>query len=122
MSTVLWINGVAMPTPSKLTSGKEPIWSSNTGRSSTGLMVGDIICYKYKLQIEWPTLSQTESAQLDRAVTGSAFFSVKFIDPADASGGFATKTMYANGASYPVYSYVDGFPRYKGVGIDLVEQ
>lgn len=122
MSTVLWINGVAMPTPSKITAAKEPIWSSNTGRSSTGLMVGDIICYKYKLQIEWPTLSQAESAQLDRAVTGSAFFSVKFIDPTDSSGGFTTKTMYANGATYPVYSYVNGLPRHKGVAINLVEQ
>lgn len=122
MSTVLWINGVAMPTPSKLTTSKEPVWSSNTGRTSTGLMVGDIICYKFKLQIEWPIMSQQESATLDAAVTSNAFFSVKFVDPTESTGEFTTKTMYANAPSYPVYSYVDGYPRYTGVGINLIEQ
>lgn len=122
MSTVLWINEVDMPTPSKITITKEPIWSSNTGRSSTGLMIGDIIGYKYKLQIEWPILSQVQSALLDNAITSKAFFPVKFIDPADASGEFTTKTMYASAPPYPVYSYAAGIPRYTGVALDLIEQ
>lgn len=122
MSTVLWINEVAMPTPSKLTSSKEPIWSSNAGRASTGLMVGDIIGYKFKLQIEWKVLSQNASAALNKAITTTPFFSVKFIDPTSATGEFRTITAYASAPSYPVYSYVQGLPRHTGVGVNLIEQ
>lgn len=120
--SALWINGVAMPTPSKLISGKEPIWSSNTGRTSTGLMVGDIVGYKFKLQIEWNVLNQEQSAALDNAITTTPFFTVKFIDPTSPAGEYKEITAYANGVSYPVYSYVDGLPRHTGVGLSLIEQ
>lgn len=67
-NTVLWLDGVAMPTPSKLTITKNKVWSKNTGRSSTGTFIGDIVAIKDKLQIEWKTMSQENSALLDSIV------------------------------------------------------
>ena len=119
---VLWFGGVEMPTPSDISITKEPVWSSNAGRSSTGKFIGDIICYKFKIQITWKTLSQKQSALIDREITKDAFFDVKFIDPTDSSGNYTTKTVYAGTPTYPVYSYVDGYPRYKGVALNLIEQ
>ena len=119
---VLWINGTLMKDPSEITVTKEPVWSSNTGRSATGVMQGDIVCYKYKIQIKWKTMSQAETSKLNAAITNKAFFDVKFIDPASSAGELVTKTFYAGTPIYPVYSYVDGYPRYTGVAIDLIEQ
>jgi hypothetical protein len=121
---VLWINGKAMPDPALngLTVSKEPVWSKNAGRGSTGKFIGDIVCYKFKLQIKWPVLSQKQTALINSAITSGAFFTVKFIDPTDSSGDYTTKTMYASAPSYPVYSYAKGMPDYVGTAVDLIEQ
>lgn len=121
---VLWIDGKEMPTPALngITVTKEPVWSSNAGRSSTGKFIGDIVCYKYKIQIKWPILKQKQTALIDSAITSSAFFKVKFIDPTSSTVEFVTKTVYAGTPTYPVYSYADGMPRYVGVAVDLIEQ
>jgi hypothetical protein len=111
-----------MKDPAEITITKEPVWSSNTGRSATGLMQGDIVCYKFKIQVKWKTMSQAETAVLNTGITNKPFFDVKFIDPTDSSGSLVTKTFYAGTPTYPVYSYVDGFPRYTGVAVDLIEQ
>lgn len=123
---VLWFNGVAMPDPALngITITKEKIWSKNAGRSSTGKMMGDIVGIKYKMQIKWPILSQEESSLVDECLSDESkpFFDVKFKDPKSKTGAFVTKTMYAGTPTYPVYSYVDGLPRYVGVAVDLIEQ
>ena len=119
-NTVLWLDGVAMPTPSKLTITKNKVWSKNTGRSSTGTFIGDIVAIKDKLQSEWKTMSQENSALLDSIVENTSI-RVKYVDPSDSKGRTVEKVMYANDPSYPVYSYVDGFSRYTGVGVNLIE-
>ena len=81
-NTVLWLDGVAMPTPSKLTITKNKVWSKNTGRSSTGTFIGDIVAIKDKLQIEWKTMSQENSALLDSIVENTSI-RVKYVDPSD---------------------------------------
>ena len=106
-NTVLWLDGVAMPTPSKLTITKNKVWSKNTGRSSTGTFIGDIVAIKDKLQIEWKTMSQENSALLDSIVKNTSI-RVKYVDPSDSKGR-------------TVYSYADGFSRYTGVGVNLIE-
>lgn len=115
---VLVIGSVALPVKS-LTITKNPTWSKNTGRAAEGTMLGDIICRKMKLQITFAPLSDEQAAQLDEAIT-PAFFPVKFKNPGTAA--VETHTMYAGTPAYPVYSYVSGFPRYVGTGVNLIEQ
>ncbi|HCT93010.1 MAG TPA: hypothetical protein DF613_16750 [Lachnospiraceae bacterium] len=122
---VLWLNGKEMPDPAApdgITITKEPVWSKNAGRGSTAKFIGDIVGYKFTIQIKWPILSQRQTAMIDAAVTEQPFFTAKFIDPTDASGAFVEKTVYAGSPTYPVYSYVEGLPRYIGVGLKIVEQ
>lgn len=116
---VLEIGGRAMPKVKGLTIGREPIWSKNAGRVADGTMKGDIVAQKYKLQVTFAPMSDEQAALLDAALI-PAFFNVKFRNP--TTGQYVTKKMYAGSPTYPVYSYVDGFPRYVGVGVDLVEQ
>lgn len=124
---VLWFEGTEMPDPALngITITKDKIWSKNAGRSSeSGKMMGDIVAIKYKIQIKWPVLSQEKSALVDDYISNmeSAFFKIKFIDPKSKTGEFVEKDVYAGTPTYPVYSYVEGYPRYVGVAVDLVEQ
>lgn len=116
---MLKINNVQVPEPKSITFTKEKIWSSNTGRTTDGTMVGDIIAIKTKMQITFPPLSGAQAAQLDEAVS-PAFISVYFKDP--RLNAYTTKTFYAGTPSYPVYSYAKGLPEYVGVAVDLIEQ
>lgn len=116
---VLTIGGQVMPPVKALTISREPIWSKNTGRVANGDMVGDVVAQKVTLQITFAPLSDAQAALLDTAIL-PAFFSVKFKNP--QSGEMDTKTMYAGTPTYPVYSYVDGYPRYSGVGVTLIEK
>ena len=119
---MLKIDNVQMPEPKYnggLTFTKEKIWSKNTGRTTDGTMVGDIVAIKTKMKITFPPLSGNEVAQLDAAVS-SPFIQVYFKDP--RINDYTTKTFYAGTPSYPVYSYASGLPEYVGVAVDLIEQ
>ena len=113
------IGGVEMPPVKELTVTREPIWSKNTGRSANGTMVGDIVAYKTKLQITFVPLSDSQAAVL-AAATRPAFFDVRYHDPEDNEK--KTVKMYAGSLPFKVYSYVEGFPRYVGTAISLIEK
>lgn len=51
---------IALPAPSRIQVGDEIIWSSNTGRTADGYMVGDIIAEKESLDITWSYLTKGE--------------------------------------------------------------
>lgn len=116
---VLKIDGVVMPKVKSLSVSREAIWSKNAGRGSTGKFIGDIVARKYTLQVVFCPMNDAEAVTLSAALFPD-FFEVNFRDP--ATGSIATKTMYAGTPTYPVYSYVDKYPRYEGVGVKLVEQ
>lgn len=116
---VLKIDGVVMPPIKSLTISREPIWSKNAGRGADGTMIGDIVAQKLKLQITFAPMSDEKAKLLDNAIL-PAFFSATFRNP--GTGEMTTKEMYAGSPAYPVYSYVNGLPRYSGVGVNLVEK
>ena len=115
------IDGVTLPTPKKegLTVTREKIWSSKTGRGTTGEMLGDLVCIKTKLQISWPPLTREQVALIDARVS-APYFSITYSDP--ATNARKTITAYAGTPSYPVYSYVDGVKTYHGVAVDIIEK
>lgn len=117
---MLKFNGQIMPEPSAITPSREKIWSSNTGRSDSGKMNGDIVAIKTKLQIQWSVLSAEQTELIDSYLSQS-YFECTYLAP---SSGNKEKTIevYAGTPSYPVYSYAKGLPEYKGVGVDLIER
>ena len=117
----LYINGVRMPDPALegVTIGREKIWSSNTGRTTSGKMVGTVVAVKTTLKIKWPPLTPAQTAVVENAVSGSAFVPVTFTD---ATGSTVTKTMYFGTPSYTVYSWADGVQYIKDVTVNGIEQ
>lgn len=117
----LVIDGVDMPEPKHngLRFSKEKIWSKNTGRGSTGDMNGDVIARKWTIEVEWPPLNEEKIGIVDTAIDPT-YVMVKAIRP--GTGKTMELKMYAGTPTYPVYSYAEGYPRYVGVGVILIER
>lgn len=114
------INGISFPVKQGgITFTKEKIWSKNTGRTTDGTTVGDIVAIKTKMQVKFCILNGAQVAQLDGELS-KPFVSVHYKDP--RTNAEVSKMFYAGTPSYPVYSYATGLPEYVGVGVNLIEQ
>lgn len=116
---VLVLNGNVTLRVKSLTITPEKIWSKKTGRAADGSMKGDIVAIKMKLEAVLAPMTDAEAASFDAAIS-LPFFPAKFRNP--RTGKVETHTVYASSPPYPVYSYVEGLPRYVGVGVSLIEQ
>lgn len=119
----LYINGTKMPDPALegVTVSREKIWSSNTGRTASGKMVGTVVAVKTTLKIKWPILTPAQVATIEGAVSDpdNPFVPVKYTD---ATGSTVTKTMYFGTPSYTVYSWANGRQYIKDTTVDAIEQ
>lgn len=119
----LYINGVLMPTPALngVTISSNKVWSANTGRTTTGKMVGTIVCVKHKIAIKWPPLTEAQAAVIEAAVsdTDNPFVPVQYTDMA---GNTVTYTMYFGDVTYTQYSWSEGLRYIMDVAVDGIEQ
>lgn len=119
----LKFNGKTMPTPAHkgVTISTNKIWSANTGRTSTGKMVGTIVATKAKLEIKWPPLTQDEVALIESVVSDASkpFVAVEYTD---ATGTTVSKTMYFGDVTYTQYSWSDGIRYITDVSVSAIEQ
>ena len=103
----LYINGTKMPDPALegVTVNREKIWSSNTGRTTSGKMVGTVVAVKTTLKIKWPILTPAQVATIEGAVSDpdNPFVPVKYTD---ATGSTVTKTMYFGTPSSVSYTHL----------------
>ena len=113
------LNNWTPPTPKKVTVKPEKIWSKNTGRAASGKMLGDVVGHKITIQVEWATLTDAEVEGIDTRIS-PAFFPVTFKNP--RTNRVETRMFYAGAPTYPVYSWVKGYPAYVGAAVDLIEQ
>lgn len=125
MNPIQSINGVTgLPEPcykDGYRATRNKVWSTNAGRSQTGKMIGDIIAYKWKLELKFSLNKQTDITKLSGALNGATFFNVKFYNP--ESGEFTTKIFYAGDPTYPVYTTRDDKGvLYQNVSVNLIEQ
>lgn len=117
------INGVEVATPKQggVVITDEPIWASNTGRSSTGKMIGDIVAWKTTIAVTWPPLSFADAKKIRDAIkTADAFFNIKYYDFSSAT--MTEKTVYAGNVPRTLYSLAAGYRRHTDVTITFVEQ
>lgn len=117
-STWTWL-----PTPAKggIAVTDEPIWSANTGRSTTGKMIGDIIAWKVTVEVGWPPLTFAQAKAIRDAIKGAGeFFNIRYYDVSTSS--METKTVYCGNIPRTLYSLADKHQLYSGVEIKFVEQ
>lgn len=119
----LYINGAKMPTPAKegVTTSSDKLWSSDTGRSASGKMLGTIVAIKQTIKIKWPPLSPDEIGLIEKAVSSvdTPFVPITYTD---ATGKTVTKTVYFGTPTYTWYSWANGVQYIKDVSVDAIEQ
>lgn len=120
--TELKINGVVMPTPALqgVTITSEKVWSSDTGRTSSGKMVGTLVAVKSKIAIQWPLLTMEQAAMIEEAVSGSGGFVP--MEYTDMTGKTVQKTVYFGSPTYTIYSLADGLQYVLNAAVDGIEQ
>lgn len=116
---ILEINGYVPQTPISIEVTHNKIWSKNTGRSASGLMVGDIVTRKYSIAIATDKMKQEEVAKLDEAINTDAFFTVKF---RDQRGRLKESAFYSDDPTYKQTQYEGGTIRYDGLTFNLIEK
>ena len=120
---ILKINNFIPPAPDEggIKIGVEKIWSDNTGRSASGLMIGDIKAIKAVLDITWSKLKSQDVVDLDKAINAlsSPFFPVEYYDQ---QGKLQTKTFYAAPNTYTQKKYTKDGIQYVDISIQLIEQ
>lgn len=119
----LIVNGITLPTPKHqgVTISTNKIWSANTGRTTSGKMVGTIVATKAKLQITWPPLTEAQVSLIEAAVSDKStpFFTVSYTD---MKGNTVSRTMYAGDITYSQYSWSEGLRYVTDVAVSLIEQ
>lgn len=115
---MLKINGVAIPTPKSFKVGYNDI-DGETNRNAKGDLTRDRIATKRKIECEWGPLSPTEISQVLKAVQPE-FFQCEYPDPLE--GTFITKTMYTGEKNSPMYSCINGRPKWSGLSFNIIEK
>lgn len=118
MAAILRAGAVELPCPVSLSVNDEIIWSSKTGRSTNGVMVGDVIAEKKNLSIKWEFLNENEVKVVkDNLRTG--FYPVTFRD----DGIEITISAYRGTLTKEHLGYIgDGHYYYRSVSVTIVEQ
>lgn len=119
MAAVFKAGGTTLPSPVKVTTSNEIIWSSNTGRSTeSGKLIGDVIANKRTVDVEWGILTEAQVKTICNALP-DGFFSFSFRD----DGEDLTITVYRGTIKKEQLGYIgDGTLYYKNASVSLIQQ
>jgi len=115
---ILKIDGVAVKDPKKCDITISDI-DGETTRNAAGLLIRDWIAEKRKVEVEWGPLSTAESAAILSKVKKGKFVELTFEDP---ELGLITRTMYVGDRKVPMYSCINGVPRWEGLSVNFIER
>lgn len=108
------VSGVGLPSPTDISISDEPIWSSGTGRSASGQMVGDLIAEKKTVGVKWSILTQSELDMIKRALP-TGFFNVTVL-------GYSLTVYRSNVQTELLGRLSDGITYYKSASVSLIQQ
>lgn len=117
MSISIKAGGVALPSPTELTAGSEIIWSANTGRTASGLMVGDVVAEKQTLAIRWGVLTKAELDAIRSKLTAGFYPVTLAIDRESV-----TMNYYRGTLSYEILGTFGGTTYYRNAAVNIIQQ
>lgn len=119
MPQTIVASGVTLPSPVKIESSKEIIWSSNTNRNMAGTTIGTVIAEKRTVELEWANLTARDVRTIENAMP-AGFFRFQFYD-----SGNVDIQVYRSSIKKAHSPYGDvGLDtyRYKSVSVTLIEK
>lgn len=118
MKEVLRAGEIILPAPVSITINDELIWTSDTGRTMDGTMVGEVVAEKKNISIQWGVLSEAEIILIKKGIT-KGFFPITFRD----DGIDMTITAYRGTLSKEQIGRLsDGIFWYRKATVDLIER
>lgn len=115
---ILWSGSTVLPAPTSLSINDEIIWTSDTGRTLSGLMIGDIVAEKKNLSIKWEYLTDNQVALIKKTLI-PGFFPFSFHD----AGIDITIESYRGTLSKEHLGNIgDGLYWYKLVSVDIIQR
>lgn len=116
-----------LPTPAVngISVSNEPIWSSKTGRNTSGKMIGDIVAWKKTISITWPPLSMADAALIRDTITSCGpFMKLWYYDTTTSNGtpSRVSATVYCGNIPRTLYSLASGKRLISGITIQFIEQ
>lgn len=118
MKKILWSGSTTLPAPTSLSVNDELIWTSDTGRTLSGYMVGDVVAEKKTVSVKWEFITETQVKQIkDTLIPG--FFPFSFRD----DGIEITIQSYRGTMTKEHLGELgDGIYYYKSVSVDIVQR
>lgn len=115
---VLKSGSVVLPAPVSLSVSDEIIWTSDTGRTLAGYMIGDVAAEKKNLSIKWGFLTEQDVVLIkSRLIAG--YFPITFHD----DGLDITIESYRGTLTKDVLGDIgDGLYWYKSVSVDIIQR
>jgi hypothetical protein len=110
-------NNVTLPSPTAIKTSDEIIWSANTGRSSTGKMIGDVVAEKKTIDINWGVLTKAEYESI-KSNLRSGFHPFKL----SIDGDETTITSYRSALAGELLGTHGGVTYYKSVNVTIIQQ
>lgn len=115
---ILWSGNTTLPAPTEITVNDEIIWSSNTGRSASGEMIGDVIAQKKNISIKWGVLTESELVIIKNVLT-VGYFPFSFHD----DGIDLTISSYRGTLSKEQLGWLgDGIFYYKSASVSVIQK
>ena len=109
---------VPLPAPSAISVGDEILWSSNTGRASTGKMIGDVIAEKETLSIKWQYMTAADKKTIKTSLS-TGFYPIEI----NIDGNPYSITVYRGTLKYEAMGKLDdGIYYFKEISVDIIEQ
>lgn len=116
---MMWVNGVAIKTPSSFSWGLQDVSDSASGRTQDALMHKNRIAQKRKLSLSWLAPTPAETAAILQAFNPE-YISITYPDA--MSGQNETRTFYVGDRSAPMKIWNVGHKRYETLSFDVIER
>lgn len=115
---ILWSGSVVLPAPTSLSVNDELVWSSDTGRTLSARMMGDVVAEKKTASIRWEYITEEELKVIKNTLI-RGFFPISFHD----DGVDLTIESYRGTMSKEHLGYIgDGKYYYKTVTVDVIQR
>ena len=126
--SMLWVDGVAVKTPSVFSPQFYDISAPDSGRTLDGLMYANKlrdsnghILKKTTIDIEWWMCTPEEAQAILNAFEAKEYFSVTYYDPHNGITP-VTKTFYLGDREAPVKMWTLNNKRYETVSFTIIER
>lgn len=116
---MIWVDGVAIKTPSGFTWGLQDVSDSAAGRTQDAIMHKNRIARKRKLSFVWAAPTPQEASAI-LAAFDPEYVSITY--PDTRAGRNETRTFYTGDITSPMKIWTIGHKRYESLSFDVIER